>query len=123
MVRLVTSQWLEPATFGSELAKVTSQDTLSLRVTLKEVLLVVSVAVDPVPVSVSEYSCPTIAEPEVVPQLSSVYSWADSVPFNGAPLADATFAVSLGSQSWVELLPVVSLTVKHSPELASFEPV
>ena len=79
--------------------KLTSQETLWLTVILKVVLLVVSVAENPVPVSASEYNCPTIAEPEVLPQLSPVYSWADSVPFNGAPLPDARFAVSLGSQS------------------------
>jgi hypothetical protein len=52
-----------------------------------------------------------------------VYSWADSVPFSGAPLTDPTFAVSLGSQFWFELLVVESWTVKHSPELASLDPV
>ena len=87
------------------------------------VLPVVKVAEEPVPDSVFEYSCPLTAEPDVAPQLSPVKSWADSVPFSGAPLADATVAVSLGSQSWAEVLAVVSVTVKHSVELASSDPV
>jgi hypothetical protein len=43
MVRLVTSQWLEGATFASVLLKVTSQETLVLTLTLKLPLAVVSV--------------------------------------------------------------------------------
>ena len=72
MVRLVTSQWLELATLVSVLVKVTSQETLVPTVTLKVVLLVVSVAGDAASDSVVEYSCPLTAEPEVAPQLSPV---------------------------------------------------
>src|SRR5262245_7688536 len=42
MDRLVTSQWEDPATLGSVLVKVTSQETLSLALTRKVELLVVS---------------------------------------------------------------------------------
>ena len=86
MFRLVDTQWIKPATLGSVLMKVTSQQTLALVLTIKLVLLVVSVAEEPVPDSVSEYYCPLTAERWVNPQLSSVCSCADSVPFSGAPL-------------------------------------
>jgi hypothetical protein len=74
MVRFVDSQWAEDATLGSELVKVTSQDTAVLVVTVKVVLFVVSVrsAADVAFVSVFWYSCPLTAEPEVAPQLSPV---------------------------------------------------
>jgi hypothetical protein len=72
MVRLVDSQWLEPVTLGSLLVKVTSQETLVLAVTVKVVLVVVSVAGDVAFVSVVWYSWPATAEPEVAPQLSPV---------------------------------------------------
>ena len=72
MVRLVTSQCMEPATLGSLLVNVTSQETLVLVLTLKVVLAVVSVPVGEGPVSVVEYNCPLTAEPEVTPQLSPV---------------------------------------------------
>ena len=123
MVRLVTSQCMEPFTLESLLVNVTNQDTLVLALTRKVLLAVVSMPVDEVPFSGVEYNCPLTAEPEVAPQLSPVYSWADSVPFSGAPLADETVAVSLGSQSCAEVLAVVSVTVKHSPEVASLDPV
>ena len=123
MVRLVTSQCMEPCTLESLLVNVTSQETLVLALTRKVLLAVISVPVFEVPFSVAVYSCPGTAEPVVTPQLSPVYSWADSVPFSGAPLVDETIAVSLGSQFWAEALPVVSVTVKHSPVLASLDPV
>ena len=74
MVRLVNSQWLEDATLGSELLKLTSQDTALVAWTVKVELFVVSVlsAADVAFVSVFEYSCPLTAEPEVAPQLSPV---------------------------------------------------
>jgi hypothetical protein len=72
MVRLVDSQWLEPPTLGSLLVKVTSQETLVLAVTVKDVLVVVSDCGDVAFVSVLVYSCPLTAEPEVAPQLSPV---------------------------------------------------
>lgn len=121
MVRLVDSQWLEDATLGSELLNVTSQDVAVLVLTLNEVLLVVNVADEPVPVSVFEYSWLLTSEPAAQPL--PMKSCADSVPLSGAPLADETIAVSLGSQSWSEVLAVVSVTVKHSPGLESLDPV
>ena len=51
MVRLVTSQWVEPVTLLSVLANVTNQDTLWLVPTVKVVLLVVSDAGEAAPVS------------------------------------------------------------------------
>jgi hypothetical protein len=74
MVRFVDSQWPEDATLGSELVKVTSQDTAVLAPTVKVVLFVVSVlsAADVAFVSVFWYICPLTAEPEVAPQLSPV---------------------------------------------------
>jgi hypothetical protein len=48
---------------GSELLKVTSQDTAVLLPTRYVVLVVVSVAVDEVPLSVAEYNCPVTADP------------------------------------------------------------
>jgi hypothetical protein len=123
MVRLVDSQCIEPLTFGSLLVNVTSHDTEVLALTVKLLLLVVSEVSEVALVSVFVYSCPLTAVPPVVPQVPSVYSCADSVPFNGAPLTGVTVAMSLGSQVWPEVLMVVSLTVKHSPELASLEPV
>jgi hypothetical protein len=96
-----------------------------LAVTEKVVLLVVSIvsAAEVALVSVFEYSCPLTAEPPLAPQVPSVYSCADSVPFSGAPLAGETVAVSFGSHVWAEALAVVSLTVKHSVDEASLEPV
>jgi hypothetical protein len=47
----------------------------------------------------------------------------DSVPFSGAPWPAVTVAESFGTQVWAEVLAVVSVTVKHSPELASLDPV
>lgn len=125
MVRLVTSQWFEPDTLVSVLVKFTSQETLVLVLTVKVELVVVSVLSAAVVafVSVFVYSWPLTAEPEVAPQLSPVYSWTDNVPLNGAPLVAVTDAVSLGSQVWVEALAVVSVTVKHSPDEASLDPV
>ena len=52
MVRLVTSQWVEPITLESLLVNVTSQETLRLLSTTKVELLVVSVAGDVAFVSV-----------------------------------------------------------------------
>jgi hypothetical protein len=74
MVRLVDSQWLEPATFASVLVNVTFQETLVLVVTVKDELLVVSDLAAAVVafVSVFVYSCPLTAEPDVAPQLSPV---------------------------------------------------
>ena len=72
MVRLVDSQWLDPATLGSVLVKVTFHETLVLAVTVKDVLVVVSDCGDVAFVSVFVYSCPVTAEPEVAPQLSPV---------------------------------------------------
>jgi hypothetical protein len=43
MVRLLDSQWLDPATFESVLLKLTFQDTLELKVTEKVELFVASV--------------------------------------------------------------------------------
>ena len=125
MVRLVDSQWLEPVTLGSVLVKVTSQDTAVLVLTVKVVLFVVSVlsVTDVAFVSVFWYSCPLTADPPLVPQVPSEKSWAESVPLSGAPLAGATVAESLGSQVCCEVVAVVSVTVKHSPELASLDPV
>jgi hypothetical protein len=71
MVRLVDSQWLEPLTLGSLLVKVTSQETLVLVVTVKDVLVVVSDAGDVAFVSVVEYNCPLTADPPLVPQVPS----------------------------------------------------
>jgi hypothetical protein len=45
-VSAVDSQWLEPETLGSVEVKVTSQETLSLAVTLKVVLFDATVAVE-----------------------------------------------------------------------------
>ena len=104
---------------GSELEKVTSHETSELKTS---VLLVVS---DTVPVvlvvTVFVYVCPLTAFPVVQPV--PVYSWTVSVPFSGAWLTELTVAVSLGTQLWADELTVVSLTVKHSPELASLDPV
>ena len=77
MVRLVDSQRLEPAvTLGSVLVNVTSQETLWLVLTAKDMLFVVSVlsAAEVAFVSVFVYSCPLTALPEVAPQLSPVKS-------------------------------------------------
>jgi hypothetical protein len=125
MVRFVDSQWLDDATLGSVLVKVTSQDASLVLPTVNVVLFVVSVLSDwdVAFVSVFWYSWFWTAEPEVAPQLLPVNSWADSVPFSGAPWAAATVVLSLGSQFCCELAAVVSLTVKHSPELASLDPV
>ena len=116
MVRLVNSQWLLDATLGSELLKLTSQDTALVAWTVKVELFVVSVlsAADVAFVSVFEYSCPPTGEPDVAPQLSPVNNWVDSVPFSGAPWAAATVAVSLGSQVCCEAADVVSLTTTFS---------
>jgi hypothetical protein len=111
---------LEPATLGSELVNVTNQDTAVLVLTRNVLLAVVTVPVFEVPFSAVEYACPLTGEPLQSPL---VKSWADSVPFNGAPLADETVPVSLGSQFWLEALAVESVTVKHSPVLASLDPV
>jgi hypothetical protein len=123
MVRFVVSQWLEPPTLGSELVKVTSQDTAVLVVTVKVVLFVVSVlsAADVAFVSVLWYACPLTSEPAA--QLAPVKSWMVSVPFSGAPAVAVMLAVSLGTQVWAEAADVVSVTVKHSPEVASPDPV
>jgi hypothetical protein len=102
------------------LVKVTIQDTAVLALTRNVLLAVVTMPVFEVPFSVVEYNCPLTGEPLQSPL---VKSWADSVPFSGAPLADETVPVSLGSQFWAEVLPVVSVTVKHSPVLASLDPV
>src|SRR5215469_8426526 len=74
MVRLVTSQCEDPATLGSLLVKVTSQETLVVALTRKVALLVRSVvsAAEVAFVSVFWYSCPLTAEPDVTPQLSPV---------------------------------------------------
>jgi hypothetical protein len=105
MFRLLDSQWLEDATLGSELLNVTSQDVAVLVLTLNVVLFVVSVAEESVPVSVFEYSWLLTSEPAAHPL--PVKSCADSVPLSGAPLADETIAVSLGSQSWSEVAHAV----------------
>lgn len=122
MVRLVDSQLVELVTLGSELLKVTSQETLVLVRTLKVVLFVVSVAGEAAFDSVVEYNCPETLEPPAAPHAPSVKSCMDSVPFSGAPWADVMVALSFGSQVWAEVLAVVSLTVKHSPEVASLDP-
>jgi hypothetical protein len=46
-----------------------------------------------------------------------------SVPFSGAPWPAVTVALSLGSQVCCEAVAVVSVTVKHSPVVASLDPV
>ena len=125
MVRLVDSQWVEPVTLESVLVKVTSQDVLVLVLTLKVVLLVVSVrsAAVVAPFSIFVYVCPVGLVPPPAPQLPSVKSWMISVPFSGAPWPAVTVAESLGSQVCAEAADVVSVTVKHSPLLASLDPV
>ena len=119
MVRVDASHSVELATLGSVLMKVTSQEVLVLMVTLKVVLLVISVrsVVDVAFASVLVYSCPLTAEPLLPPHALSLKSCADSVPFSGAPWAAVMVAVSLGSQFWAEAVVVVSVTVKHSPEV------
>src|SRR5215472_10603625 len=58
MFRVVDSQWLEDATLGSVLTNLTCQDTVVMPglVTLNELLFVVSVAEELVPVSVFVYN-------------------------------------------------------------------
>jgi len=67
IVRLVTSQWLEGATFVSVLLKLTNQETLVLTATVKVVFMVVSVlsARDVALVRVLLYPCPLTAVPVV----------------------------------------------------------
>ena len=72
MVRSVDSQWLDGATLESLLAKVTSQETLVVALTVKVVLPVVSDAGDAALVSVFVYSCPVTAVPPLLPQVPSV---------------------------------------------------
>ena len=105
---------------GSELEKVTSHETSELKTS---VLLVVSdtVVLVVLLVTVFVYTCPLTAFAAVQPV--PVYSWTVSVPFSGAPPTELTLALSLGTQDWADELTVVSLTVKHSPELASLDPV
>ena len=123
MVRLVDSQLLELDTLGSELVNVTCHETLVLALTVKVVLFVVRVAGEAAFDSVVEYNCPLTALPPAAPHAPSEKSCIDSFPFSGAPWADVMVAESLGSQVWAEVLTVVSVTVKHSPELASSDPV
>jgi hypothetical protein len=75
IVSVLDSQWVEFATFGSELVKVTSHEVdVPEVVTVKVVLFVVSVrsAAEVAPVSVLVYSCPETAEPPDTPQLPPV---------------------------------------------------
>ena len=125
MVRLVDSQWLDGVTLPSVLVNVTSHDTPVLVLTVNVVLFVVSVlsAADVAFVSVFVYSCPLTGDPPPTPQVVPVNSCAESVPFSGAPCAAVTVVESLGCQVCCEAADVVSLTVKHSPGLASLDPV
>ena len=72
MVRLVDSQVLEPCTLWSVLVKVTSQETLVLVLTVKVLLVVVSVAGEAALDSVVEYSWPLTAVPPAAPHAPSV---------------------------------------------------
>ncbi len=73
-------------------------------------------------VSVFWDSCPLTADPPLS-QVAPVNSWAESVPLSGAPWSAVTVVESLGCQVCCEVVAVVSVTVKHSPELASLDPV
>ena len=124
MVRLDDSQVLDGPTLAPLLGvNVTCQDTEVL-VLIGVVLFVVSVlsAALVAFVSVFENSGPA-ADPPLAPQLPSVKRWMDRVPLSGAPWPAVTVALSLGTQVCCEAADVVSVTVKHSPELASLDPV
>ena len=124
MVRFEDSQVLDGPTLEPVPgANVTCQDTEVL-VLIGVVLFVVSVlsAADVAFVSVFVYCGPT-ADPSPTPQVVPVNIWMDSVPFSGAPWSAETVALSLGTQVCCETADVVSVTVKHSPELASLDPV
>ena len=124
MVRFEDSQVLDGPTLEPVPgANVTCQDTEVL-VLIGVVLFVVSVLSAALVAFVRVFvnGCPT-GDPPVVPQVPSEKSWMDSVPFSGAPWSAETVALSLGTQVCCETADVVSVTVKHSPELASLDPV
>jgi hypothetical protein len=122
IVRLVFSQCVLLPTSGSLLVKLTSHDTVLVVDTLVVEFVVTRVAGEAASVSVN-VSASRRTDPLVAPQLSPEYSVNDSVPLRFVPPVDVTVAESFGSQFCADVVPVVSFTWKHSPVVASLEPV
>jgi hypothetical protein len=110
IVRLVVSHPLiEPWTFSFELVKTTRQETVVDVLTLTLVFEVLLVAGEAAPVSV------IVSVNSAVPVQSPLENSVNTnVPSRAEPPADATVAVSFGSQSWAVAIDVTSLTKKHS---------
>jgi hypothetical protein len=118
MTSWVFSQCVLPSTSGLSLVNTVFHDTV-FDVLTKTVVLVVDLVTGDAS-SIAKVS----AVRRTVPVQSALsYSVNDTEPFRAVPPVDVNVAESFGSQFCAEVPPVESLTVKHSPVLASLEPV
>ena len=128
---VVDSQGVELATFVSLLKNSTNHEVLPapagfvVFVTFTVVLLVDTDTPDDESAGIGTVTGPYWMEPpvHVVVPVKNVNL---TLPFILEPPADVTVAVSLGNQSCAEVVPDVSVTVKHSlvrPSMASGTPL